>query len=174
MLSLALLGIVPGVSGARAAGPATLGVMTFNIRTANTSDGDNAWAYRKALVADTIERFAPEIAGPQEVIAEQIEYLAASLPDYRWLGVDRGLNGGEGLSEYTPIFYRHGELSPIESGTFWLSATPDGPTAPVGAAACPGSSRGPASTTVGQDGWSSSSTPISPCGVDLGRSSPPE
>ena len=128
VLSLALLGIVSGVSGARAAGPPTLGVMTFNIRTANTSDGDNAWSYRKALVADTIGRFAPEIAGLQEVIDEQIEYLAASLPDYRWLGVDRGLNGGMGLSEYTPIFYRHAELSPIESGTFWLSATPDGPT----------------------------------------------
>lgn len=125
MLSLVLLLVTAGVP---VAGPTTLGVMTFNIRTANTNDGDNAWLQRRDLVADTIERFAPDIAGLQEVIHEQIEYLAASLPDYRWLGVDRGLNGGEGLSEYTPIFYRHAELSPIESGTFWLSATPDGPT----------------------------------------------
>ena len=124
-LSLLLLLIMVG---APAAVPTTLGVMTFNIRTANTSDGDNAWRHRKTLVAETIERFGPDVAGLQEVIHEQIEYLAASLPDYRWLGVDRGLNGGEGLSEYTPIFYRHAELSPIESGNFWLSATPDGPT----------------------------------------------
>ena len=39
-----------------------------------------------------------------------------------------GLNGGEGLSEYTPIFYRFAELSPIESGNFWLSPTPDLPS----------------------------------------------
>ena len=123
----ATLGIVLGASS-RAEGPLPLSVMTFNIRTANISDGANAWPQRKALVADTIERYAPEVVGLQEALDEQIEYLAAALPDYRWLGIDRGLNGGTGLSEYTPIFYRHAELIPIESGTFWLSSTPDGPS----------------------------------------------
>ena len=63
----------------------------------------------------------------QEALDEQIEYLDAMLPDYRWLGIDRWLNGGLGLSEATPIFYRYHELSPIESGNFWLTATPDTP-----------------------------------------------
>ena len=106
-----------------------LGLMTFNIRTASIDDGENAWPHRKTLVAQIIEREAPDVVGLQEVVREQVEYLAATLKDYRWLGVDRGLNGGEGLSEYTPIFYRVAELSPIESGTFWLSATPDSPSA---------------------------------------------
>ena len=48
------------------------------------------------------------------------------LPEYRWIGVDRGL----GLSEYTPIFYRHRDLSPIASGNFWLTDTPDVPPPP--------------------------------------------
>jgi endonuclease/exonuclease/phosphatase family metal-dependent hydrolase len=107
-----------------------LDVMTFNIRTSYVDDGDNAWPLRKALVAETIGRFAPQVAGLQEVLNEQIEYLASALPEYRWLGVDRGLNGGQGLSEYAPIFYRYSELSPIESGTFWLSTPPGGPTGP--------------------------------------------
>ena len=104
-----------------------LDVMTFNIRTASGRDGDNAWPHRKELVVATIERFAPQVVGVQEALAEQIEYLDAMLPAYRWLGIDRGLNGGVGLSEATPIFYRHDELSPIESGNFWLTSTPDTP-----------------------------------------------
>jgi endonuclease/exonuclease/phosphatase family metal-dependent hydrolase len=36
------------------------------------------------------------------------------------------LNGGQGLSEATPIFYRYEELAPIEAGTFWLGDPPDG------------------------------------------------
>jgi endonuclease/exonuclease/phosphatase family metal-dependent hydrolase len=106
-----------------------LDLMTFNIRTASIDDGENAWPNRKALVAQAIERSAPDVVGLQEVVREQIEYLASTLKGYRWIGVDRGLNGGEGPSEYTPIFYRYAELSPIESGNFWLSATPDAPSA---------------------------------------------
>ena len=104
-----------------------LDVMTFNIRTASGRDGDNAWPRRKELVVATIGRFAPQVVGLQEALDEQIEYLDAMLPDYRWLGIDRGLNGGVGLSEATPIFYRYDELSPIESGNFWLTSTPDTP-----------------------------------------------
>lgn len=113
-----------------AAAQIQLDVMTFNIRTSNIQDGDNAWPYRKELVAETIREFAPQVVGMQEAIEEQIEYLASVLPDYRWLGMDRGLNGGQGLSEATPIFYRHDEMTPIESGNFWLTETPDVPPVP--------------------------------------------
>jgi endonuclease/exonuclease/phosphatase family metal-dependent hydrolase len=105
----------------------SLDVMTFNIRTAAGRDGDNAWPKRQALLVDTIERYAPQVVGMQEALGEQIEYLQQQLPDYRWIGIDRGLNGGVGLSEATPIFYRYAELSPIESGNFWLTDTPDTP-----------------------------------------------
>ena len=121
--------VVAFVAGAvpRASAQVPLDVMTFNIRTASGRDAGNAWPYRKQLVVETIERFAPQVVGLQEALDEQIEYLDAMLPDYRWLGIDRGLNGGVGLSEATPIFYRHAELSPIESGNFWLTSTPDTP-----------------------------------------------
>ena len=127
-LAAVLAASTGGASGAQEAEPLT--IMTFNIRTSGYSeeDGDNAWPHRRALVADTIARIAPEVAGLQEALADQLDYLSAKLPDYRWLGVDRGLNGGRGLSEHVPIFYRHRELLPVESGTFWLSPTPAGPT----------------------------------------------
>ena len=107
--------------------PIPFDVMTFNIRTSNGRDGDNSWSYRKALVVETITKFAPQVVGVQEALTDQVEYLDAQLRDYRWLGIDRGLNGGRGLSEFTPIFYRHEELSPVESGNFWLTQTPDTP-----------------------------------------------
>lgn len=106
--------------------PVTLRVMTFNIRTAEGRDGDDSWPFRKQLVAETIGRHDPDVVGLQEVLAEQTAFLEGELPQYRWLGVDRGLNGGLGLSEAVPIFYRHAALAPIESGTFWLGNPPNG------------------------------------------------
>ena len=69
-------------AASRAAAPVPIDVMTFNIRTANGRDGDNAWPNRKALVAETIQRFAPHVVGLQEVLDEQVEYLASALSDY--------------------------------------------------------------------------------------------
>lgn len=113
-----------------AAAQVSLDVMTFNIRTSNVDDGANAWPHRRHVVVETIARAAPDILGLQEALDEQIGYLQTMLPEYRWIGVDRGLNGGLGLSEYTPIFYRYRELSPIASGNFWLTDTPDVPPPP--------------------------------------------
>ena len=129
---VAALVLVSAVGVMRSASPIELRVMTFNIRTALGQDGHNSWSHRKELVVDTISRVSPQVIGLQEALSTQVEYLEQSLPDYRWLGIDRGLNGGEGLSEYTPIFYRYLELVPIESGNFWLSATPDTPPAAGG------------------------------------------
>ena len=56
-----------------------LDVMTFNIRTSNIDDGDNAWPHRRELVAETIRRFEPHVIGMQEAMSEQIEYLASAL-----------------------------------------------------------------------------------------------
>jgi endonuclease/exonuclease/phosphatase family metal-dependent hydrolase len=105
-------------------GPFGLDVMTFNIRTSAIDDGDDAWSQRRQHMALVIGRLDPDIIGMQEALGDQIEYLATMLPQYRWIGVDRGLNGGTGLSEATPIFYRHAELVPLESGTFWLGDMP--------------------------------------------------
>ena len=105
-----------------------LDVMTFNIRTAIGRDGNNSWPFRKELVLETILESDPDIVGLQEALAEQIKFLESKMPEYRWIGVDRGLNGGKGLSEATPIFYKYQEMVPIESGTFWLSDDPNPPT----------------------------------------------
>jgi endonuclease/exonuclease/phosphatase family metal-dependent hydrolase len=122
----ALAAAVSAQRDAPSAGPVDLDVMTFNIRTSAIEDGPDSWELRKEILAETIRRSRPQILGMQEALAEQITFLEHELPEYRWLGVDRGLNGGTGLSEATPIFYRSDELIPIESGTFWLGDPPNG------------------------------------------------
>ena len=133
ILAVAVTAVAAVLAGAPAdvAAQLQLDVMTFNIRTSYIPDGENAWAKRKELVAETIRRYAPDVIGMQEAITEQIDYLTDVMPEYRWLGVDRRLNGGAGLSEHTPIFYRHEKLAPIESGNFWLTDTPDRPPPPA-------------------------------------------
>ena len=129
-LTLAHLALATPAAGQDGAGAEAiqLDVMTFNIRTAAGRDGTNGWPNRKELVAETIARPSPDVVGLQEALGEQIEFLESRLPEYRWLGIDRGLNGGGGLSEATPIFYRYRKLAPIESGTFWISDTPGEPS----------------------------------------------
>ena len=63
--------IVTGIPSPGAA-QVPLDVMTFNIRTSNIDDGDNAWPRRKEkeMVAATIRRFEPHIIGMQEAISE--------------------------------------------------------------------------------------------------------
>jgi endonuclease/exonuclease/phosphatase family metal-dependent hydrolase len=130
LLLVSALGAATGALEAQdaappASKPIALDVMTFNIRTSAGRDGDDAWPFRKEIVAETIGRSDPDILGLQEALADQIDFLEKALLQYRCIGVDRGLNGGTGLSEATPIFYRYQELVPIESGTFWLGDPPN-------------------------------------------------
>lgn len=105
---------------------ATLKVMTFNIRYNNPGDGENAWPNRKDVVAETIgQKYQADIAGLQEALKEQIDDLAARLPEYAWFGVGR--EDGKDKGEFTPIFYKTDRLELLDQNTFWLSETPEVP-----------------------------------------------
>lgn len=100
-------------------------VLSYNIRYDNPGDGADVWANRRDAMADYLAEARPDLFGLQEALQRQIEYLAGKLPDYRWYGVGR--DDGKLRGEFTPIFYRHERLQPLEQGTFWLSETPDEP-----------------------------------------------
>lgn len=97
--------------------------MTFNIRYANPGDGENAWPHRRERVAETIQSNDVDVAGLQEALFVQVEYLASRLPDYAWYGIGR--DDGRQAGEFSPIFYRKDRFRPVEHSTFWLSTTPD-------------------------------------------------
>jgi len=99
--------------------------MTFNIRYANPGDGDNAWPHRRERVAEMIQSSDVDIAGLQEALFVQVEYLASRLLDYEWYGVGR--DDGRQAGEFSPIFYRKDRFRPVDRSTYWLSTTPEKP-----------------------------------------------
>ena len=102
-----------------------LRVMTFNIRFDTPSDGINAWPNRRDWVAGLIRFHAPDAVGVQEALAHMLTELDARLPGFARVGVGRtdGRQGGE----FSAILYRTDRLALLDSGTFWLSPTPEVP-----------------------------------------------
>ena len=99
--------------------------VSFNVRYKNMLDFGNSWDNRKEMAASMIEFHHVDTAGLQEVVFDQLQDLIYLLPDYNWIGVGRGDGKNEG--EYSPIFYKKSIFDLLDSGTFWLSETPDVP-----------------------------------------------
>ena len=104
-------------------------VMSFNIRYGDL--GLLTAEDRYDDVEATIEKGKPDSIGLQEATPEWMEYLSANLEDYSYVGVGRddGINTGE----YAAIFYLKDKYAVTDSGTFWLSETPDVPSMGWGA-----------------------------------------
>jgi endonuclease/exonuclease/phosphatase family metal-dependent hydrolase len=114
---------VPPPASPRPASP--LRVMTYNIRYDNAGDGVNAWPNRKDRVAALVRYHQADVVGVQEALVHQLTDLDARLPGFARVGVGRrdGKQGGE----FSPILYRTDRLALEDSGTFWLSPTPESP-----------------------------------------------
>ncbi len=100
-----------------------LSILTYNLRFDNPADGDDAWPLRRDFLAGQLRFHAPGVFGIQEGLHRQLEYLQTQLPEYAMVGVGRddGRQGGE----YSALFYQRARFHLLESGTFWLSETPD-------------------------------------------------
>ena len=96
--------------------------MSFNIRNGRANDGDNRWKNRKTFVGDVIREAKLDIIGLQEAFRFQLDDLRKQLPEFEEVG--EGRDGGK-QGEYSAILYRNSRFSALESGTFWLSDTPD-------------------------------------------------
>jgi endonuclease/exonuclease/phosphatase family metal-dependent hydrolase len=101
----------------------TLKVMTWNIRLNTQSDGIHAWDFRKERLAEYLSKQNSDIFGLQEVLNDQLNYLAEYLPEYSSFGIGRtdGKKGGE----YSPVFYRTERFNFLQGGNFWLSEQPE-------------------------------------------------
>jgi len=100
-------------------------VMSYNIRLDNPADGPNAWSNRKTKVYSIIRLYKPDILGLQEPLPNQVNEIAAEFRNYNWYGVGR--EDGKEKGEFNPIFYNTNRFELMNSGTFWLSETPDIP-----------------------------------------------
>ncbi len=102
-----------------------INVATFNIRLNTANDGINAWPNRIEMVTGLLKFHEADLFGLQEALHEQILDIQKNLPGFEWFGVGR--DDGEKGGEFSPIFYNKSKFILIESGTFWLSETPEKP-----------------------------------------------
>ena len=102
-----------------------LRVMSFNIRYGSANDGEDHWKNRREMVFDVFRNHHPDIVGLQEALDFQITEIRKALPEFGEIGVAR--EDGKTEGEYCAILYRHDQFDIDESGTFWLSDTPEVP-----------------------------------------------
>ena len=100
-------------------------VMSFNIRCANV--GTDSWEDRIGIVSQTMLDSEADSIGVQEATPEWMATLKETVGDkYSYVGVGR--DDGDNKGEYSSIFYLKDKYTAVESGTFWLSETPEKPS----------------------------------------------
>lgn len=117
---LFVLFAVCGVAAAKS--PLELKIISYNIRTL-ARDGENSWQFRKHATKNMIEQHKPDAFGLQEAMLPHMQYIDSVCPQYARVGVGRS-DGKEG-GEFVTIYYNKERFDLLDSGTFWLSETPD-------------------------------------------------
>lgn len=94
---------------------ANLSVMSFNLWVIDVAE-------RFYPLVNQILARSPDVFGVQEANDFWMNTLPYSLPDYAWVGEHRD---SQPPSERTAIFYRKDKFTLLDSGTYWLSETPE-------------------------------------------------
>lgn len=101
-----------------------LRVLSFNLRYINPGDtGNRTWIARRDQVAALIAKDQSDIIGIQEGLRPMMDDLGARTPGYAQIGCGR--EDGLAQGEYAAILVKTDRFTIQESGTFWLSDTPD-------------------------------------------------
>lgn len=103
-----------------------LKVMTFNIRLSTEADKENSWTNRKNEAIRLLKYYHADFFGVQEAVPQQMIDIKNGMKNYQFVGVGR--DDGADKGEYSAIFYDTEKLKVLQSGTFWLSETPDRPS----------------------------------------------
>ena len=101
----------------------TITVMSTNVRFYNPLDLlKQSWFYRAPLIIDDVNAVKPDIIGFQEATFIHYNYLTKAMPGY---ASEMAYRDDFILSEGCPIFYRTDKFELVDSGSFWLSETPE-------------------------------------------------
>lgn len=97
-------------------------IMSFNVRCKN--DGEQTITNRSKVALEVIKQYAPDSFGVQECTPRWRRILAFNLDGkYACVGAARDYYGP--FTEYSSIYYLKDKYNCIDSGTFWLSETPE-------------------------------------------------
>ena len=97
-------------------------IMSYNVRCAN--DGEQTITNRSKVGVAMLQEYTPDSFGVQECTPRWKRIFAYNLGDkYASVGKPRDYFGP--FTEYSAIYYLKDKYNLIDSGTFWLSETPD-------------------------------------------------
>ena len=122
-LILSALLAMPVLAGGEAP---QLKLISYNMRNSGGGDGSNNWEYRRHATERMIREEAPDLFGVQEALADQLQYLDENCAEYARVGVGR--DDGDKAGETMAIYYRRDRFELADSGTLWLSETPETPS----------------------------------------------
>ena len=101
----------------------TIIIMSTNVRCFSPTDlFEKSWFNRAGLIAEDINSVKPDIIGFQEATFMHYDYLKGFLEGY---DSEMAYRDKFILSEGCPIFWRTDKFEKVDSGSFWLSETPD-------------------------------------------------
>ncbi|WP_367870531.1 endonuclease/exonuclease/phosphatase family protein [Luteolibacter sp. Populi] len=116
--------VVTGMLAGALAEAKPLRVLSYNLRYITSGDkGERAWTARRDQAAELIKSDAADIVGIQEGLPQMMNDLAGRLPGYAVVGVGR--EDGIDQGEYAALLVKADRFRIQESGTFWLSDTPE-------------------------------------------------
>lgn len=97
-------------------------VMSFNVRCVDDKEG--SINNRSQIVTAIIDQYAPDSFGVQEATPKWIKILDKRFSD-KYARVGEGRSPIEMFTEYSAVYYRKDKYNLIDSGTIWLSETPE-------------------------------------------------
>ena len=131
LAALLMFSAVPSVFAADGSAD-TQKFMSFNLRHDLTSHPLMGTDVRGEHLMEIVEKYAPDSIGFQEATNDWMNYLRDAMGElgyaYAGVGRDDGQDGAQytgDANEHTPVFYNAEKYDLLESGTFWLSETPD-------------------------------------------------
>ena len=98
----------------------TVRIVSFNVRCKDDTFGSVEG--RSQLICSALEQYAPDSFGVQEATQEWLDILGEKLSDYASVSQMRD---GKKSSEASAVFYLKDKYTLVDSGTIWLSDTPD-------------------------------------------------
>lgn len=95
-------------------------IVSFNVRCKDDFYGSVKG--RSRLICAALRQYAPDSFGVQEATQEWIDILTQNLTDYACV---TQMRDGKSSSEASAVFYLKDKYNLLDSGTIWLSDTPD-------------------------------------------------
>lgn len=108
-------------------------IISFNVRCKDDLHG--SVKTRSQLIVSALSQYAPDSFGVQEATEEWMKILRENLGDrYSYVGIPRDDSED---TEYSAVFYLREKYTLLDSGTMWLSETPDIPGSKVESSSLP-------------------------------------